>query len=617
MSGITGILNLDGAPVDRGLLTAMTKFMTFRGPDAQRIWIEGNVGFGHTLLRTTVESEHEQQPFTLDGRVWIVADARVDAQEDLIAKLAARGEFTEHGVTDVELLLRAYRVWSEDCLEHLLGDFAFAVWDGPRRRLFCARDQLGVKPFFYADLGATLIFSNTLDCVRQHPAVSDKLNDLAIADFLLFDLNQDPNTTSFADIKRIPPAHRATWSGAGMHKGCYWTLPIDEPIYFKRADDYTDQFKELLDAAVSDRLRMKKIAIFMSGGLDSPALAATACKILRGRLTDSEVHAFTTVIDGYDKNEGYYAGLVAEQLRIPIHFRNRTAPLIDPDWDKTTIHTPEPIASPTNLAADRAEYQTVAAHSRVVLYGEGPDNALLYEWKPYLSHLLRQRRFARLLADIGAHMIRHRRVPLIPTIPRMIKDWTKGPWRLLFPEWFNESFESRMMLRERWGEQERQAAPAARHPVRPAAYRSFHSPLWEALFSQLDAEQTATPFEVRHPFVDLRLLRYMLAVPAIPWCRAKYLERRSMRGQLPLSVLRRPKSPLTGDPIGEAAYKQGVRSLFPVPAIAEYVNFDRVPTDAGLSQVNFRPLALNYWLRHLRRKPLELFKEELDNELVR
>jgi len=92
MSGITGILNLDGAPVDRGLLTAMTKFMTFRGPDAQRIWIEGNVGFGHTLLRTTAESEHEQQPFTLDGRVWIVADARVDAQEDLIAKLAARGE---------------------------------------------------------------------------------------------------------------------------------------------------------------------------------------------------------------------------------------------------------------------------------------------------------------------------------------------------------------------------------------------------------------------------------------------------------------------------------------------------------------------------------------------
>src|SRR5207249_147082 len=122
--------------------------------------------------------------------------------------------------------------------------------------------------------GQTLIFSNTLDCIRQHPAVSDKLNDLAIADFLLFDLNQDPHTTSFADIQRLPPAHRATWSADSMRMTRYWTLPIDEPVYFKRADDYTDRFKELLNTSVSDRLRTNKIAVFMSGGLDSPALAA-------------------------------------------------------------------------------------------------------------------------------------------------------------------------------------------------------------------------------------------------------------------------------------------------------------------------------------------------------
>src|SRR5437870_973405 len=105
----------------------------------------------------------------------------------------------------------------------------------------------------------------------------------------------------------------------------YWTLPIDEPIYFKCADDYTDRFKELLDVAVSDRLRTNKIAIFMSGGLDSPTLAATACKILRPRSWDCEVHAFTTVVDGLDQNERYYAGLVAEWLGIPIHFRDRSA----------------------------------------------------------------------------------------------------------------------------------------------------------------------------------------------------------------------------------------------------------------------------------------------------
>ena len=207
MSGIVGIFNLDGAPIDRGLLHEMTHFMTFRGPDAQEMWADKSIGFGHALLRTTEESAREHQPFTLDGNIWIVADARVDAQADLINKLTARGEYVAREVTDVELLLRAYRRWGEQCVEHLLGDFAFAIWDGPRHRLFCARDHLGVKPLFYAHLGATVIFSNTLDCIRHHPAVSDKLNDLAIADFLLFDLNQDPATTSFADVQRVPPAH--------------------------------------------------------------------------------------------------------------------------------------------------------------------------------------------------------------------------------------------------------------------------------------------------------------------------------------------------------------------------------------------------------------------------
>ena len=153
MSGIVGIVHFDGAPVDRHLLGQMTAFMTSRGPDAQQIWVEGNVGFGHTLLKTTDESEHERQPFTLDGRVWIVADARVDARRELVPQLQAHGhESLPPNATDVELILRAWQTWGENCVEHLLGDFAFAIWDGPRQRLFCARDHLGVKPFFYAHL---------------------------------------------------------------------------------------------------------------------------------------------------------------------------------------------------------------------------------------------------------------------------------------------------------------------------------------------------------------------------------------------------------------------------------------------------------------------------------
>src|SRR5262249_59651079 len=97
MSGIVGIVNFDGKPIDRKLLQTMTDFMSFRGPDAQSTWLKGNVGFGHTLLKTTDTADREEQPFTLDGFKWIVADARVDAQTDLISHLEARGQHADCG----------------------------------------------------------------------------------------------------------------------------------------------------------------------------------------------------------------------------------------------------------------------------------------------------------------------------------------------------------------------------------------------------------------------------------------------------------------------------------------------------------------------------------------
>lgn len=505
--------------------------------------------------------------------------------------------------TDVELILRAYQAWGENCVEHLLGDFAFAIWDGPRQRLFCARDHLGVKPFFFAHLAQKLIFSNTLDCIRQHPAVSDRLNDLAIADFLLFDLNQNLATTSFADIQRIPPAHSAKWFVGGEQLRRYWTLPIDEPVYFRQADDYGDRFCELLDTAVDDRLRTKKIAVLMSGGLDSSTLAATACKILRGRSPDSEVRAFTTVIDGFDRNERYYASLVAEHLGIPIHFRNLTGKMVDSTWAETEVHTPEPVANPLNLVSDREQYQVMAHQNRVWFYGEGPDNALSDEWPPYLFDLIRRREFGRLAKGLGQMVIRTRHIPFLSRILHPFRVWWRGkPEQAHFPAWLDQSFASRLRLRERWEENQRASTPSP-HPRRPEAYRSFAGLLWEHLFSQFDAQAIGAAAEFRHPFVDLRLLRYMLAVPVVPWCRGKYLVRRAMRDALPAEVLRRPKSPLTGDPRWESARRTGLAALQPALPLQEYVDPVRVPDQADQDMitfwVNLRPRAFNYWLRNL------------------
>ncbi len=236
MSGIVGIVSLDGTPVDERLLRQMTDSLAYRGPDKRAIWLDGPVGFGHTLLITTVES-HEEQPASLDGRVWITADARVDGREDLVEQLELRGRRRLRAATDAQLILHAYHVWGEDCPEHLLGDFAFAIWDGRKRSLFCARDHFGVKPFYYARLRSGFIFSNTLDCVRSHPGVSNTLNELAIGDFLLFCCNQDPTTTTFADIRRLAPAHTLTCGEVTRRPKRYWTLPTEGRIRYRRSHD--------------------------------------------------------------------------------------------------------------------------------------------------------------------------------------------------------------------------------------------------------------------------------------------------------------------------------------------------------------------------------------------
>jgi asparagine synthase (glutamine-hydrolysing) len=142
MSGFVALLHTDGAPVDPALLQTLTDTLAFRGPDGLHTWHAGAIGLGHAMLRTT-DAQHaarEQQPCTLDGQVWITADARVDDRDTLRRALAAAGRADAHAqhATDPQLILHAYHAWGDECMQHLLGDFSFVIWDAPRRRLFCA-----------------------------------------------------------------------------------------------------------------------------------------------------------------------------------------------------------------------------------------------------------------------------------------------------------------------------------------------------------------------------------------------------------------------------------------------------------------------------------------------
>ncbi len=606
MSGIVGFVNLAGEPVDRELLGRLTEFLAYRGPDDHGVWVEGQVGLGHTMLRTTFESEREQQPSSLDGQVWITADARLDARADLIKQLSVRGCANLKNSPDVELILSAYQVWGDGCLQHLLGDFAFAIWDGPRQRLFCARDHLGVKPFYYADSGRSLIFSNTLNCIRQHPDVSDRLNDLAIADFLLFDYNQDPASTSFADIRRLPAAHCLTWqAGGAMMMRRYWSLPTEGPVRYRRQRDYVDRFQELLHQAVADRLRTHTVGVSMSGGLDSPLVAAIARDLLAKQSPRFDLHCYTEVFDRLiPDEERYYAGAVARHLNIPVEF----LPMDDYALyaRQSELHWPEPMHGPVGAAS--ADFFTLAAsRSRVVLTGEGGDE-ILYPSKSYIYKLVKGLRLAPLVAGVGRCLFLYGHVPQVG-FKTALGRWRNGRSKPGegYPGWLNPGFAARLELPARWKRLNRTFVPE--HPVRPEACAFLVNPLIQDCFEKYyDAGTTGMPVEFRHPLLDVRLLRYALTLPPLPWCVDKIMLRELAKGRLPEIIRRRPKTPLADYPELAMVRRPGSRWLDtfePCAQLGSYVRRAAVPpvsteTDPERLWMNLRPLSLNYWLHSLK-----------------
>jgi asparagine synthase (glutamine-hydrolysing) len=601
VSGISGLLNLDGAPVDRGLLERMTASLAFRGPETVCAQPAPCVGLGHALLHLTDGPDRNEQPLTIDGREWIVADARIDARPDLEAALGRHARL-EPARCDAELILRAYRAWGEDCVTRLLGDFTFAIWDAAERRLFCARDHLGVRPFYYAVVDRTVVFSNTLDCVRLHPAVSRELHDPAIADFLLFGANQESDTTTFRDIRRLPPAHSITWRPGHERRRRYWTLPIDEPLAFRRIDDCTDRFMELLRPAVADRLRSRRVAVLMSGGLDSTTLAAVARDVLAAQPGPFTLQAVTSVYDRLiPDSERRYASLVARHLDIPISFDVRDRETSIADWESVTVHTPEPVDNPPAFAAGVEFLRSVSDAARVVLYGEGPDDALRYEWRPYLRYLLARRRTGALFQAIASDLLMHPRVPLWSSVRHLAgARRVEARWRQAFPDWLDVDFAKRSGCRERWDAH--QHPPPSPHPIRPSGYQGFSAASWQQLFEACDIQGAMARSEFRHPFLDVRLLQYMLALPAIPWCRRKLVLRRAMRGVLPRAVLRRKKASLSESPDLARVAASGFPRLVPAPRVSQYVDVRRIPmaprTVVEL-RAALRPLGLNYWLQDL------------------
>lgn len=480
----------------------------------------------------------------------------------------------------IDQIVEAYETWGEDCVNQLTGDFAFAIWDSRRQKLFCARDHFGVKPFFYTQVGDHFIFNSSLNELRQHTEVSDELNENAIGDYLLFGVNQDLSTTTFRDIHRLPPAHCLSVSNGSITIRRYWRPSISEKIRFRDPDSYVERFSELLTEAVKDRVGTDRVSVLMSGGLDSTSVAAIACDLLRPDLVKACTVVYKELIPD---EESYYSTVAANHLGIQgTQIGADGFGLFTGDLDQ-----PEPFLISSLGGQFKALLRACADGSRIALTG--------WDGDAFMNERTRRR-----------------------GLRSRIKGLLRKEHISSYPEWIDESFAKRTDLRERWEASFRQERVEEKRSV---AIRALNSKMWVSLFEGYDRSVTKLDLDVRHPFIDRRLVEFLLEIPPVPWCVNKYILRAAMKNKLPAAVVNRPKSALAGDPALQLVRRASVRWLdsFEVsPQLERFVSLDRrrlladEQTSDGL-WANLRVFALNHWLTKLpasaRRTPENLINK--------
>ena len=359
---------------------------------------------------------------------------------------------------------------------------------------------------------------------------------------------------------------------------------------------------------MNDRLRTDHVGILLSGGLDSTSLAATTERTVREQRRDSphpHLHRRLRVPDSRSRKD--YASDVAKSLGVP----NRRIALDDVlpfVWpNDPACRLPEPPDNPF-FGALFHQFRAIAQDCRVVLSGEGNDNLMYFQMWPYVQWLQPHRTMVTPIEAKGCSYLWMRPFPwkgIRARLPRLVGRNSAAD---SFPPWIAPDFVRRLHLRERWNECSALRMPAARHPLRPKAHASLALPHWTSMFEDENAGVTRYPVEVRYPFLDLRLVEYLLALPPYPWFFRKALLRKAIAGKLPERVRIRPKTPFHGDPLLAHFRRNEIDWVNQTPLDAEldtYINRSKLLTLRGNMDpeqviLGTRPHCLNFWLQSVR-----------------
>jgi asparagine synthase (glutamine-hydrolysing) len=315
MSGIYGIINLKGNPVDTHQMDKMESLLIHRGIDGKAQWIDKQVGLGHLKLEITLESEYEQLP--LEYKNWVItADARIDNRDELDGPLSIEPS-EKHKIPDINYIVKAYEKWGKDCVKYLIGDFAFAIWDKNDETLFCARDHIGIKPFFYLKTDNKFIFASELKTIVELREIPVELNESKLGDWMyrIQDLH-NPTDTLFMNIKRLMPAHKGILKNEGFDIQQYWKLERKKEIKLPSDEAYAEKLRDLMIQAVECRMRTKyDIGVTLSGGLDSSSIACIAARKLAKE--GKNLYTASSVLpdnwEGIEEDEREYIEAIVEQ----------------------------------------------------------------------------------------------------------------------------------------------------------------------------------------------------------------------------------------------------------------------------------------------------------------
>ena len=588
MCGINGIAlsSRSGRQLNIGALERMRDIIRHRGPDDEGVFVDpsGRVGLGHRRL-SIVDVAAGHQPMTNeDGSLHITYNGEVYNHADYRQSLESKGHvYRTH--CDTETILHLYEEFGEQCVNHLRGMFAFAIWNQRKRELFIARDRLGVKPLYYVHTDdGSLFFGSEIKTLLEAAAVKPELNFAVLPDYLA-NHSTSGTETLFHGVKRLLPGHTLVWNDGRVEVKQYWDVSFSKATDAGRSDrDYIAEWGELFRTSVRLRLMADvPLGMFLSGGIDSSAICA-----VMSTLVDEPIKTFSVAFAEREANELAYARVVAQAYKT-----NHHEVVVSPEdffaaLPKLVWHEDEPLAHPSSVALYFVS-KLAAEHVKVVLTGEGSDELLAGygRYRKTILNLALGQRYQQLTPASVRGAVRNQIDSLPPSrmrqrLLRTFLNVSSDIENIYFDNFavFSNSIQPQLLTaeaREQIGPLDPYAGVRAVLEQTDATslldrllYADIKTYLQELLMKQ-DQMSMATSVESRVPFLDHKLVEFSCGLPERLKLRGgttKYILRQSMKDVLPQSILARPKM---GFPVPIGSWFRGAYS----PVVDEYVLSER------------------------------------------